>query len=79
MAGTLRHLGMSIGMAVSGSVFTVNRFSHADQLLSQGVPGNMVTKLSTVSGFQNTILAGLIIAVVGLLVSLSRGRAVPKT
>jgi EmrB/QacA subfamily drug resistance transporter len=79
MAGTLRHLGMSIGMAVSGGVFTVNRFSHANQLASQGLPQNMAAKLSTVNGFQNTILIGLIIAVVGLLVSLSRGRTVQKS
>ncbi len=74
MAGTLRHLGMSIGLAISGSVFTVSRFSSASQLTAEGQPQHMVEKLSTVGGFQNTIFVALIIALIGLLASVFRGR-----
>ena len=74
MAGTLRHLGMSIGLAISGGVFTASRFSSASRLASLGESPEMVYKLSTVSGFRATIFVALIIALCGLLVSIFRGR-----
>jgi len=47
MVATLRHIGMSVGLAISGSVFTASRFSHATQLTSQELPQDVVGKLST--------------------------------
>ncbi len=74
MVGTLRQLGMSVGLAIAGSVFAASQSSHAAQLTSQGLLQNIVERLSTVSGFQNTIFVALIIAVIGLLASVLRGR-----
>ena len=74
MAGTLRHVGMSIGLAVSGSVFTIGRSSEASRLALEGRPAGLVEKLSTVNGFQDTMLVALIIAVAGVFASLLRGR-----
>ncbi len=73
MVGTLRHIGMSIGLAISGSSFSASRYSHAARLASEGLPQEMVEKLSTVSGFQNTIIIAFIVAVLGLLISVFRG------
>jgi EmrB/QacA subfamily drug resistance transporter len=79
MVGTLRHIGMSIGLAIAGSVFTATRFANAAQLTSDGLTQGLVGKLSTVGGFQNTIFVALITAAIGLLVSAFRGRISPKS
>ena len=74
MVGTLRHMGMSVGLAIAGSLFAASQFSHATQLISQGLLQNIAERLSTVSGFQDTIFVALVIAVIGLLASVLRGR-----
>jgi len=74
MVGTLRHIGMSMGLAISGSVFAVSRSSHAADLADEGVVQGVIGNLSTVGGFQDTILVALIAAVIGLLVSIFRGK-----
>jgi hypothetical protein len=74
MAGTLRHLGMSIGLAISGSVFTISRSAGASKLAIQGQRADIVEELSTVSGFQDTMFVALVIAVIGLVFSVFRGR-----
>jgi predicted MFS family arabinose efflux permease len=74
MVGTLRQLGMSVGLAIAGSVFAAGQSSDAAQLASQGLLSDIVDRLSTVSGFQDAIFVALLIAVIGLLVSVLRGR-----
>ena len=74
MIGTLRHIGMSVGLAVAGGSFAASRASHATHLTSQGLSQDIVEKLSTVKGFQSTILIALIIAGIGFITSILRGR-----
>ncbi|MFC1941319.1 MFS transporter [Chloroflexota bacterium] len=74
MVGTLRQLGISVGLAIIGSVFATSRFSHAAQLTSQGLLQDIAERLSTISGFQDAIFVALVIAVIGLLASVLRGR-----
>ena len=74
MVGTLRQVGMSVGLAIAGSVFAASQFSHATQLASQGLPEDVVQRLSTVSGIHDAIFAALAIAVIGLVASVLRGR-----
>jgi len=73
MAGTLRHIGMAIGLAVSGSVFTVGRSSSVSRLALEGIHENMIAKLSTIDGFQDTMLVALFIGAAGIIASLFRG------
>jgi EmrB/QacA subfamily drug resistance transporter len=74
MAGTLRHLGMSIGLAISGGVFATVRSSHASLLASEGGSRNWIESLSTVGAFQKTILVAFIIGILAIAASLFRGR-----
>jgi EmrB/QacA subfamily drug resistance transporter len=74
MVGMLRQLGMSIGLAIAGGIFVASQFSHTTQLTSQGLLQDIAERLSTVSGFQDAILVALVIAVIGLLTSVLRGR-----
>jgi MFS family permease len=74
MVGMMRQLGMSIGLAIAGGVFAVSRTSSAIQLTSQGLLQNIVERLSTIDGFQYAIFVALLIAVIGLLVSVFKGK-----
>jgi len=74
MVGTLRQVGMSVGLAIASSVFAASQFSHATQLASQGLPEDVIQRLSTVSGVHDAIFAALAIAVIGLVASVLRGR-----
>jgi MFS family permease len=74
MVGMMRQLGMSIGLAIAGGVFAVSRTSSAIQLTSQGLLQNIVERLSTIGGFQDAIFVALLIAVIGLLVSVFKGK-----
>ncbi|MFC1988585.1 DHA2 family efflux MFS transporter permease subunit [Chloroflexota bacterium] len=74
MVGTLRQLGMSVGLAIASSVFAASQFSHAAQLTSEKLPQDITERLSTISGFQDAAFVALVIAVIGLLVSVLRGK-----
>jgi EmrB/QacA subfamily drug resistance transporter len=75
MIGTLRHIGMSIGLAISGGGFTAYRLSHSSMLTAGGLSGELVAAQSTVSGFQDTVNIVFVFALIGLLVSMFRGKA----
>ena len=75
MIGTLRHIGMSVGLAIAGSAFTAGRSSKALELASEGSSPDMIKRLSTTGGFQSTIIIALVIASIGLLTSVLRGKS----
>jgi len=74
MVGTMRQVGMSIGLAIAGSVFTASQLLHTNQLTSQGLPEEVVQKLSTVSGFHDAIFVSLAITALGFVTVVLRGR-----
>ena len=74
MVGTLRQVGMSIGLAIAGSVFAASQSFHTAQLTSQALPEDVVQRLSTINGFHDTVLILLAIAIVGIITSVLRGR-----
>ncbi|MFC2041225.1 MFS transporter [Chloroflexota bacterium] len=74
MVGMMRQVGMSFGLAITGTIFTTSQLFSAAQLTSQGLPQDIIQKLSTVSGFHDAILMILAAAVTGLVISTLRGR-----
>ena len=74
MVGTLRQIGMSFGLALTGALFAASQLSHAAQLASRGLSEDLVQKLSTVNGIHDALVVALIIALIGLAASLFRGR-----
>lgn len=74
MVATLRQLGMSAGIAVAGAVFAAAESSHAAQLESQGLSEEMVLRLSTLVGFHDAIFVTLVIAGIGFVATLLRGK-----
>ena len=73
MVGTVRQIGQTLGLAVAGSIFSTRQLIHADQLASQGLAADDVRSLSAIGGFQDTIMIAVILALIGLAVSLLRG------
>ena len=74
MIGLLRQLGMSIGLALAGSMFASSSLSHAAEQASQGLAEETVQSLSVVSGMQDTLLLALIFPVIGFIISAIRGK-----
>ena len=74
MVATLRHVGTSFGVAISGAVFTSGQLAHSAQLSSRGLPSDVIQRLSTVGGFQDSIFVLLGIVALALFASVLRGR-----
>ena len=74
MVGLLRQLGMSIGLAIAGSLFASSSLSHATELASRGLSEETVLSLSTANGMQDTLLVALIFIVISFIISALRGR-----
>ena len=74
MVGLLRQLGMSIGLAIAGSLFASSSLSRATELTSQGLSEESVISLSTANGMQDTLLVALVFIVVSFAISALRGR-----
>ncbi|MDD4876974.1 MAG: MFS transporter [Dehalococcoidales bacterium] len=72
MVATLRQVGMSVGTAVAGTIFTASSLSYADQLNSQGLAGEVVKMLSTVHGFHSAVIATLIFPIMAAVISIFR-------
>ena len=74
MVGLVRQLGMSIGLAIAGSLFASSSLSRATELTSLGLSEESVLSLSTVNGLQDTLLVALVFIVISFAISALRGR-----
>jgi len=74
MIATVRQVGMSIGIAIAGAIFTSRQFFHATQLSHDGLSLQILHKLSLVGGFQDTMMISAIICGIGIFTSLFSGK-----
>lgn len=74
MIGTVRQIGMSCGVAIAGAIFTGRQAFHAGQLASNGLAPQMLSRLSLVGGFKDTLLVSAIVCSIGIFTSLARGK-----
>ena len=74
MIGTLRQIGMSMGTAIAGTVFTAGQLSDAAYLTSEGLSETSVKSLSTIGGFRDAIFVASVFAAIASVVSALRGR-----
>ncbi len=74
MVATFRQVGIAFGVAISGAIFTSSQLSHLARLSSEGLAPDVIQRLSTVGGFQDSIPVLLGIVVVALFASVLRGR-----
>jgi MFS family permease len=74
MVGTSRQVGMSLGMAISGSVFTASQLASVARLTSSNLSEYAVVKLSTISGFHDAMVLIIAFVILATVVSVLRGR-----
>ncbi len=74
MLATIRQAGISLGVAVSGTLFAGYRAVLAAKLAESSVSPSMIGKLSLVSSFQDTLLIAFAICSIGIVTSLARGK-----
>jgi len=74
MIATTRQIGMSIGIAIFGTIFTSRQFYYSSQLINDNIDPLSLHKLSLVGSFQDTIFVAAIICSLGILTSLARGK-----
>ncbi|BAS28627.1 MFS transporter permease [Limnochorda pilosa] len=73
MLATMRNVGMVLGIAVSGAIFTTRRAAYL------AGPAGVVAQQAYAWAVRDAFLAGAVLAMVGVLTSLVRGAPVPLT
>ncbi len=74
MIATVRQIGMSIGIAIGGTIFTSRQALYAAQLTQDNLNPQMLQRLSLVGGYQDTLLVAAIVCGIGIFTSLVRGK-----
>lgn len=78
MIGTMRQIGMSVGIAIAGAIFTSRQLFHSAQVASDNLSPLTLHKLSLVGGFQDTLLLAAIVSSIAIFTSLARGKLSPN-
>jgi MFS family permease len=74
MIATSRQVSISLGTAISGTVFASYQLFFAAKFAQNNINPSMISKLSLVSGFQSTLFITSMICSVGIFMSLMRGK-----
>lgn len=74
MIATIRQVSMSLGIAISGTVLASYQLFFAAKFAQNNINPLMISKLSLVSGFQNTLFMASMICSIGIFTSLMRGK-----
>jgi EmrB/QacA subfamily drug resistance transporter len=72
-----RQVSISLGIAVSGTVFAGYQLSFASELVRNHIDPSVIGRLSLISGFQSTLLLVSMICTIGIFTSLIHGK--PQT
>ncbi len=78
MISTSRQIGMTVGMAIAGTIFAARQLFHIAQLSHNGLNPAMLNELSLISSFQDTLLLVTIVSVVGIVAASFGGRQQPE-
>jgi MFS family permease len=73
MLATMRNVGMVLGVALSGALFTSSQAWFTDQGKIQGLGGVQLTNFAFTGALHLTYIVGACIALVGVITSLSKG------
>ncbi|PKM80748.1 MAG: MFS transporter [Firmicutes bacterium HGW-Firmicutes-14] len=78
MLAIMRNLGMVLGVAVSGAIFSSRRAYLTELFASQGLAGLELKSQAFTGAMNITFMAGVVIAGIGIVTSLIRGCAAAK-
>ena len=74
LIATQRQVGLSLGMALAGSLFSARRAMHQVELLGQGLETDYVVRLSIPLAFQDVLLISVFIGLFVVLLCLLPGK-----
>ncbi|MCL4516236.1 MAG: MFS transporter [Firmicutes bacterium] len=77
MLASMRNIGMVVGVALSGAILTNRLPVHASRLSAQGLAGDLLQKQAFVLSFHDSFVVAAVLAAIGVLTSLIRGKHVP--
>jgi EmrB/QacA subfamily drug resistance transporter len=66
---TLRQIGMSAGVAIAGMIFTIRQVVHTSQLAGNNLDPALMTRMSIVGGFKDTLFMAVFISFMGIITS----------
>lgn len=72
--GTMRNIGMALGVATSGALFSFYQNKGITKYSSQGLSGSILQSSSFIYALHLTFLASAIVSLVAMIASLSKGR-----
>jgi EmrB/QacA subfamily drug resistance transporter len=79
LIATQRQAGLSLGMALAGSLFSVRRTVYQAELLGQGLNNDYVTRMSIPLAFQDVLLISVFICLSVMLLCLFSGERKMRT
>jgi EmrB/QacA subfamily drug resistance transporter len=79
LIATQRQVGLSLGMALAGSLFTARRAVYQAELLGQGLKSDYVTRFSIPLAFQDVLLISVFICLSVVLLCLFSGERKMRT
>jgi ABC-type lipoprotein release transport system permease subunit len=79
LIATQRQVGLSLGMALAGSLFSARRAVYQVELLGQGLKHDYVTRLSIPLAFQDVLLISVFICLSVVLLCLFSGERKMRT
>lgn len=73
MLATMRNIGMVLGVAISGAIFTSSKLWLSGQLRAEGLAGAQLEKAAFVGALHITYIVGALLAVTAVITSLIKG------
>ncbi|MFC1533678.1 MFS transporter [Thermodesulfobacteriota bacterium] len=71
LINTIRQIGLSSGIAIAGTIFTIRRSVHTAQFTSNNVDHAILDQLSLIGAYRDAILMAAIVCCIGIFTSLS--------
>jgi hypothetical protein len=67
LINTMRQIGMSVGIAFAGMFLTIRQVYHSGKLAAGDIEPAMLSRLSLIGGFQDTILMAMFGGIIALI------------
>jgi len=77
LIATQRQVGFSLGMALTGTIFSARRTSYLEELASQGLDAGYAANLSIALAFHDVLLVSIFLALLVIMFCLFPGKRKP--
>lgn len=70
----VRQVGISMGIALTGTIYSLSEYASRSALTAQGLEGNELVKMATIIGYRDSLSLSLIFLVLAVIFSALRGK-----